>query len=41
MYNSLHAERAEYYEAQSDAKIVADRFCDFCDFCVKKTVSYE
>ena len=31
-----HAECAELYEAQSDPKYSAGRFCVFCEFCVNK-----
>ncbi len=36
-----HAEIAEFYEAQGNARMAAGRFSDFCVFCVKKTVSHE
>jgi hypothetical protein len=38
MYYLSHAEYAEFYEAQGGEKIVAGRFCGFCDFCVKKII---
>ena len=36
LFELSHAECAELYEAQSDPKYSAGRFCVFCEFCVKK-----
>ena len=34
----FHAENAELWEAQGDAKFVSGRFCDFSEFCVRKKI---